>query len=226
MTSAIAELTIPTPDHEPMIAAEAALSAVNSMAITSQADHEHAASELKEIKQRAADMEAVRKSLVAPLNEAHARIQELFRQPLKYLADAERIIKTKMVDYLQAEQRKAREIAAAEEARLRKLAEQRAERAEKRGDADAAAGHRVTAEMTVVPVAAPPTVAGISTRSIWRAEVTNIKELCRAIADGLVPVSLVTVNQTEANRMASALKDTMKVPGLRSVESTSVAARR
>lgn len=62
--------------------------------------------------------------------------------------------------------------------------------------------------------------------SAWHAELTDLKALCRAIAEGRVPASLVTVNQAEANRMASALKSTMQVPGLLAVENMSVAARR
>ena len=61
---------------------------------------------------------------------------------------------------------------------------------------------------------------------VWRVEVIDIQALCRAIAEGEAPASLVALNQAEANRMATALKETMQIAGLRAVESTSLAARR
>lgn len=60
-----------------------------------------------------------------------------------------------------------------------------------------------------------PEVATVSTRSKWVAELTDIKALCRAVADGKAPASIVTLNQSEANRVAKSLKGSVRIPGIR-----------
>lgn len=63
-----------------------------------------------------------------------------------------------------------------------------------------------------------PDVATMSTRSKWVAELTDIKALCRAVADGKAPASLVSLNQSEANRVAKSLKGSVRIPGIRVIE--------
>ena len=52
-------------------------------------------------------------------------------------------------------------------------------------------------------------------REVWSAEVTDIKALCRAVADGKASTECVMANMPVLNRMASALKATMNIPGVR-----------
>lgn len=54
-------------------------------------------------------------------------------------------------------------------------------------------------------------------REVWSAEVTDIKALCRAVGAGTVSTEYVTANMPVLNRMATALKGTMNVPGVRPV---------
>lgn len=73
----------------------------------------------------------------------------------------------------------------------------------------------------------PPKLEGTSYRKRWVAECSDIKALCRAIAEGRVSPDLVKLNQTEANRMAGALKEqlTRLNAGLIARERTDVAVR-
>jgi hypothetical protein len=50
---------------------------------------------------------------------------------------------------------------------------------------------------------------------VWGAEVRDIKALCRAIAEGKASPNLVTPNMPALNKLATALKETMNVPGVR-----------
>lgn len=63
-------------------------------------------------------------------------------------------------------------------------------------------------------------VEGLGWREYWRADLAepeseSLRALCAAIAKGEAPVSLVTLNKAEADRLAKSLKDMMRFPGLR-----------
>jgi hypothetical protein len=68
--------------------------------------------------------------------------------------------------------------------------------------------------------------SGVVTRETWRAEVTSIRELCKAIAEGRASENFVTANMTALNQVARAMKTTFNVPGVRAVPETGVAAGR
>ena len=78
------------------------------------------------------------------------------------------------------------------------------------------------------PVVAPTfqRAAGISTRVTYRAEVVDIRALCRAVAEGKVSAEMVMPNQSALNKRASAEKETMNIPGVRIVRDTGIQDRR
>jgi len=73
------------------------------------------------------------------------------------------------------------------------------------------------------PMAAPmvaPTyerATGVSGRANWKAEVFDIKALCRAVTDGKVPSHYVEPNLVVLNKIASGDKQLMNVPGVRAI---------
>lgn len=221
--SSLVELKIATPDNAPMLAAEAALHEAESMTISSPSQLMAATETLKGIKRKWKEIEATRKSLVAPLDEGRERIQAFFRPPLDFLASAEGIYKSKITAYQSEERRIALEIARKETERLRKLDEAKAKRAEASGNTGRAEELRERA--IIVPVVPTTKLAGTSTRELWSAELLDIKALCAAIADGKAPADMVTFNQSAGNRLASALKDAADVPGVRFMRTESMAVR-
>lgn len=60
-----------------------------------------------------------------------------------------------------------------------------------------------------------PPVAGASSRGTWKAEVTDLTALLRAVAVGEVPVEALAANQTFLNQQARALKSALRYPGVR-----------
>jgi hypothetical protein len=89
---------------------------------------------------------------------------------------------------------------------------------------------RLAPEMPVyvpAPTVAPRYVApaGVSTTQRWKAEVTSLRLLCRAIAEGTVPAHYVEANMTALNGMARANKQALNIPGVRAVADTTVSAR-
>lgn len=67
----------------------------------------------------------------------------------------------------------------------------------------------------------PGTSAGVAARESyreqWSCEVTDMQELCKAVAEGVVSQELVKPNMTELNALARGMKKHLNVPGLRAV---------
>ncbi len=71
------------------------------------------------------------------------------------------------------------------------------------------------------PVIAAPTfekAKGLHLTRPWSAEVTDIRLLARAVADGTVSPDTIMGNQVVLNGLARSLKQTMNLPGVRSVQ--------
>ena len=66
--------------------------------------------------------------------------------------------------------------------------------------------------------AAEVKVEGLPTRIYWKTECVDLTALCRAIADGVAPESLVKYNASAGNKLASQLRSTMQYPGIRAYE--------
>ena len=160
-------------------------------------------------------------SIIKKAHEAHREAIAKKAEHYKPLEDAQRLLKKVMGDY-DLEQERIRQ---AEQARLAEIARKEEEDrrleeallAEEFGDAEEAAAI-LEEPVHVAPVVVPkatPKVQGLSYREIWAAEVVNIRELCRAVADGRASTECIQANMPTLNRMATALKSTMNVPGVR-----------
>lgn len=129
--------------------ASQALAFVQSFEIASTEDYGLAADELRAIKVRANKLEEQRTSITGPINKALKAVNDLFRAPAEFLAQGERVLKSKMLAWDQEqeriaaiERRKAEEIAAAER---RKLEEQAAEQ-RRQAEEQAALAQKAIAE--------------------------------------------------------------------------------
>lgn len=168
--------------------------------------------------------------------EAHKSICAAEKRLLDPVAEAERIIKGSIGTY-DMEQRRIRETAdrkAREESE--RLAMEQREREIVEAEAAGAAVEEVTAMIEapmIVPRVAPmaPAIqhrpaAGVSTARTYRARVTDIKALCRAVADGAVAHTLVLPNETALNALARAQKGVLSIPGVLVEEDFNVRAGR
>ncbi len=220
------------------------------IAITDQASLEAAAADRAEIKRRLLKIAEVmdpicdaayktwktavakRDGLKAPFVEAdkaYARAMGAYEQEqARRRREAEENARRER----ERREREERERAAAEEARLKKEAEDRrlaeAAAAEARGDRETA--QRLIEAPIETPTVAPrpvfvptaplpakPTADGVSFRDTWKAEVTDLMALVRAVATGTQPITLLSANTVALNQMARALKGAMSVPGVRAV---------
>lgn len=201
-----------------------------ALAVRSGDDYERAASLLLAVKQLRKALDEAYDDNIADAHRAHKKLlakKASFEQPL---IDAERQLKARLLAY-DTEQRRIR---AEEERKLREEARKieeearlkEAERLENEGrqrEAEAV----LDAPSFVPAVKAPPAtpkVEGVSYREIWSAEVDDLVELCRGVADGTVPSSYVTANMTAINQKARAERGAFALPGCRAVSTRTVAA--
>lgn len=158
--------------------AERTEAAIGAFKITTPAQYEESAGVLKKIKAGQKRLEELRTAITGPLNASLRAVNELFRGPADRLANAERGIKREITRYAdeqerirREEQRKVDEAARREREKL----EQQAARAEASGKVEKAETLLQRAETVVAPVIQrePPRVTGISTREVWKFEITD-----------------------------------------------------
>lgn len=120
MESAIIEVKpVKTEGIEKAAAAiDECLERVVQVDVVSQDTYEKAATFLKEIKEKAKTIELERKKITGPIDAAKAAVQALFKRPQEVLAEAERVLKDKMLAYTEAQEKKRRE----EQERLERIA--------------------------------------------------------------------------------------------------------
>lgn len=159
--------------------------------------------------------------------DAHRAICAQEAKHLAPVADAERIVKSKLSAWQQEQLRIQAE--AAHQARIeanRRAEEERlaaAVEAEEQGASEVEV--QAVLEMPVVvplvrPMPSQPKVQGVSMVDTYGAEVTDVKALCKSIAEGITPVHFVSPNMTAINQQARAMRESFNVPGCRVVKST------
>lgn len=169
--------------------------------------------------------EGVVELVCGPLYQRWKDFRTLLMAPVTTRVSALKVISDKRLTYEREEQRKADELrreqerlAKEEQDRLTRLAEQRAQRAEAKGDLDKAQEIRETVPQVSLPVVTAPVVAktkGVAKTTYWHATVTDLAALVTAVAAGEVPLEAVQANEAWLNKTASALKQSMKYSGVR-----------
>lgn len=165
-------------------------------------------------------------------HKAHKAATEKRAKYLDPLTIAQKSVKQLMSAYDAEQERIRRE----EEARLAEIArkeeEERllaeailAEEEAKRSGATAEEAAQEAQAIIEGPVYAPPPIVpkatpkvqGIVYREVWSAQITDIKALCLAVAQGNASPECVMGNMPVLNRMATALKKTLNIPGVQAV---------
>jgi hypothetical protein len=158
---------------------------------------------------------AKRAKYLDPLQTAYKRVKALMAD---YDAEKERL-RLEEQRRLEEEARKAEEerllaeaIAAEEAAKAAGATQEEA-----RAEAEQIISQPVYVSPVVVPKATPKMQGGPVFREIWSAQITDMKALCRSVADGKASPECVMGNMPVLNRMAGALKNTLNIPGVRAV---------
>lgn len=203
---------------------------VTSIHIADQSSYQMAVEYAKGIKAVGKDIEMFCED---GIKSAHATWKTLLAtrdEKLKPLQEAERILKGKMVQFTEEEERKRK----IEEARIREELRKREEEARLAQAVELEAEGRSEEAMQVIeaPVYAPavtlPKVEqpkGVSYREVWSAQVTDLKALCRAVVEGRVPEAAITPNMTVLNQQARSLKSALNWPGVKVISEKTAALR-
>ncbi len=165
--------------------------------------------------------------------KAHAAWKEVLRQRKTIeepMERAERIVKGSISTYTLEQERRARVEAARAAAAAKKADEER--RLAEAASLEAAGEPEAAAAVLDEPAPPPPPppapvarVSGITTRTVWKARVTDKAALIRAVADGKAPSSLLEVDEASLGALARASKGELRIPGVEAFEERGVSAR-
>ena len=183
---------------------------------------------LKEIKTKIKDLDEERKAATRPLDDTKKKIMDWFKRPLGWLQEAESAIKRSMLSFQQEQkrlrdeqQRKIDEEAKRKEDAEKKKLESRAQNWEEKGNTAKAEALREQAEEVqhVAPVLAPRVekVAGISTKKIWKFEITDASQIPR---EWLIP------DEKAIGAFVRATKGAKPIAGINIYEEETIAAGR
>ena len=229
------EMTTDTIDQAAQAAVsgtEIVLREAETLTIATNEDYQGAAQTLREIKSRWKDLEDERKRILLPFDEARKRIMDLFRPAQDNLARAEALLKAGINTWGQEQARRQREA----EAVAAEIARKEAERLQKRADTALKAGHiekaaalEGAADAVVPAEVAPPVKAyGVSTRTVYRAEMVDKLALIQAIAAGTfagLDSQALDVNMAFVNQAARLMKENLNWPGVNVVKEEVVVAQ-
>jgi hypothetical protein len=146
---------------------------------------------------------------------------EPVQRGLDYLRKAARTWKDEQDRIAAERQRQAEEAArkASEEAKLL-LAVQAEQAGASVEEVEATLNMELNVPAPVLPAA--PKVEGVTSSGRWKAEVIDIRTLCRAVADGKVMAELVQPNMTLLNKLVTQSKSAFNIPGVKAVKETSI----
>lgn len=206
------------------------LTAAQTFKIATTEQYEDAGARLMAIKALSKKIDETFDKHIATAFKAHRDLVAEKKTHQTPLQTAEALIKRALLSYQQAEEQKRREA----EARAQEVArkereklEEQARKAAEKGKVERAEALQVAAASVVAPTIASttPKIAGISTRTSFRAEVVDKLELVKAVAAGTVPLNALDANLPFLNNQARAMKETLAYPGVKVVQETGLASR-
>jgi hypothetical protein len=204
-----------------------------SIQVIDQVSYDMAVACLRDVIEREAVIIEHHKPIKEAAHKAHREACNAEKRLLDPVQEAKIILRRSIADWeteqeriRREEERKAAAAAAREEEEMRLAMALEA------GELGASEETIDLIAMTELPLprpVVPPTfrrAAGISTRVTYRAEVVDIKAVCRAVADGKLSPEYVLPNQPALNRRAAAEKESLQIPGVRIVRDTGITTRR
>lgn len=234
------ELNIITPSESHLLAiGNGSLEIAQSIKIDSASMLEAAGEELRAVVTKKKDLDAQRKAITKPIDDAKAVVMNLFRKPIEFLEHAETVLKRSIGDY-QTEQRRiaaeaqskldaeAAQARARQEAEAKKLQDEAKKLAQSETPEDAgkaaalqvqAEAMQVAAATTVAPVVqmGVAKVAGVSSSKHWKFRVKDIT---------LVPREYLMLDEQAVGAQVRGLKERTNIPGIEVYEEEVFAARR
>ncbi len=196
-------------------------------------DYEIAAMYLRDLKTVRDRVKTFFDPIVSAAPRAHQKATEARRTVADPLAAAEKVIKRKMGDYIDEQERVRRETQRKAEEALRRQEEDRRLREAEKLQAEG----RIEKAMAALdePILVPevvieretPKAAGVGAREAWKGEIVNLAAFLGWVIESPVDrLQYVTVNAGAVNRLAGAVREAEKIPGLKTIRENVISARK
>lgn len=230
---------------EAVMAADELSDAMQYVEVTSKSELDFAAAELVNIVTRKDEIEATFKRLKEPFQIGINRLREWFDIPIARLVAAEGVLKAKIGQFQRSELARVDEAKRnADTTREEEIAIVRDQLAElevasitansvEEANEHARAAEELRGRLNELQSLPPPAdiepaakAAGVSSRTNWQGEVTDVELLWAAAQDDGTLRALFVVDQAALNRLAKVIKGSREIPGLRIFDKGSVAVRR
>ena len=203
-----------------------------AIVVSDQESYNHAAKALASIAKTEKEVKAHHAPMKTTAHEAHRAAVAAEKKFLDPLNEAKKIIKSNIVQWTTAQAK----IKLDEENRRRHEAEKieeeerlaRAIKAEKDGQSKTQVEKILETPKEIITKPVEPTFeksSSVITKTTWKAEVTNIIDLCQAVVDGKATTDMISANMSVLNQMARQYKDELRIPGVKAVPDTNVAVR-
>lgn len=207
---------------------EAAVNSANFMgvAIANDADCAAATAEMNACAKRLKELDALRKSITKPMDEAKKAVMALFNPVTEKYTQAVAIYKAGIADYqrrIEAEAMAARlaaEAAAAQQRQALEIAAQQSTDACEREALQEAA-----ASIIAAPVAVAAKVEGATVRKKLKAEVVDLAAFLRYAADHPELHGCISVKAGALDRYVAATGGAVEIAGVKVHEETTIACR-
>lgn len=191
------------PDSEGMIRQSGAmLTFAQGLLIDSPDTNQMAGEELASIKGKLNKLDALRKSITKPMDDAKAAVMDLFRAPVATLQDAERTIKNKMLAYTSEQERIAEQ--------RRRAAEAVAQQERDRLAAEAAETERLAQEEAAKLLESADGPANEETVQQAQAVMQQAQETAAALRSSAAVMTAPIVSDAPSRASGTAVKEVWK----------------
>ena len=218
---------LPTPTDVQKALVPLATPLPNIPVITGTEEYEEAGAALRDVKERQRRLDTLRKSMTQPIDAAKRAVMGAFDPELTRLSRHELLLKNAMKEYLALVERSRLAL----EAKLREERRAEQEAAEKRAEKLREKGRDLQAEAVLesvrpVPlvIAEAPKAPGISTRSTWKASISNLPAFIQWCLDE-GQYDWLKPDMAELNAYARQSRGSRKVGGVDFYEETGIVAR-
>lgn len=207
---------------------EAAVNSANFMgvAIATEADCAAATAEMNACAKRLKELDALRKSITKPMDEAKKAVMALFNPVTEKYTQAVAIYKAGIADYqrrIEAEAMAARLAAEATAAQQRQALEIAAQQSTDACEREAL--QEAAASIIAAPVAVAAKVEGATVRKKLKAEVVDLAAFLRYAADHPELHGCISVKAGALDRYVAATGGAVEIAGVKVHEETTIACR-
>lgn len=220
-------VTIQVPEQTQLLSeATAAQNTADLIIIQNESDLQFATEQMNSMSKRVKELDTLRKSITAPLDQAKKNVMALFKPVTESYQTAIGQIKKEIGGYIAQKEREASEARAKAEleaAEARKALEAKAKEAETPEQAEAL--QEAAALVTADPVARIEKTKGLSTTKVWKAKVTDVPAFLVHVATHPELAQCVEINVHAIERFVSATGGTITIPGIELTQEVRVSSR-